>query len=57
MLCCMLLTACICRFSQGLSARRKLHISGHVPDTVRGSSVDIVTGYGLDGPEIESWWG
>jgi hypothetical protein len=22
-----------------------------------GSSVGIATGYGLDGPEIESWWG
>ena len=22
-----------------------------------GSSVTIATGYGLDGPEIESWWG
>jgi hypothetical protein len=22
-----------------------------------GSSVDIATGYGLDGPGIESWWG
>jgi len=22
-----------------------------------GSSVGIVTGYGLDGPGIESWWG
>jgi hypothetical protein len=22
-----------------------------------GSSVDIATGYGLDGPGFESWWG
>jgi len=23
----------------------------------RGSSVGLVTAYGLDGPGIESWWG
>jgi hypothetical protein len=33
MCCFVLLIACICRFSQGLSARFKLHINGKVPDT------------------------
>jgi len=31
--CFVLLTGCICRFSQGLSARCKLLINGKVPDT------------------------
>jgi hypothetical protein len=26
-------------------------------DSGPGSSVSITTGYGLDGPGIESWWG
>ena len=29
----------------------------HTVEDGPGSSVGIATGYGLDGPGIESWWG
>jgi len=35
---------------------RKL-LKSHYQWVGRGSAVGITTGYGLDGPGIESWWG
>jgi len=48
-----------------LPTKRRIYYSFHYPQNMLlppvncgpGSVVGIATGYGLDGPGIESWWG
>ena len=52
-----LLSLCAIRPLQSLSACTRVHFTFTVCTRGPGSVVGIATGYGLDGPGIECWWG